>query len=83
MRSVVCLLLLTFCLVLNAQNVNIPDANFKNALLTHQPTIDTNSDGEIQVSEAEDYTGTISCLMKGIIDLTGIEAFVNITKLYI
>jgi len=33
------------------QVVNIPDANFKTALPNHVPVINTNADGEIQVSE--------------------------------
>lgn len=65
----------------NAQTVNIPDQNFKNALLNHIPVIDTNADGEIQVSEAQAVTA-INVQGKGIQDLTGIEAFVNITHLY-
>jgi|GEM_PF-5948635 len=39
----------------HGQIVIIPDVNFKNALLTHTPAIDTNNDGEIQVSEAEAF----------------------------
>jgi len=61
--------------------VNIPDTNFKNALLTHTPTIDTNGDGEIQCDEADAFTGLLNVSAKGIADLTGIEAFVNITQL--
>lgn len=64
----------------SAQNVNIPDANFKNHLLSIS-TINTNSDGEIQVSEAAAYTGFINASGKSISDLTGIEAFTNITGL--
>ncbi|MCG2418401.1 hypothetical protein K8089_05145 [Aequorivita sp. F47161] len=66
----------------SAQIVNIPDANFKNALLNHNPVIDTNGDGEIQVSEAEVVTqlGYLTELRdKGIENLTGIEAFINLT----
>jgi len=63
------------------QIVNIPDANFKNALLNHFPVIDTNNDGEIQVSEAIAYTGTLNVESQNIADMTGIEAFVNITFL--
>jgi len=69
-----------------AQNVNIPDNNFKNKLLIHYPLIDTNNDGEIQFSEAEAITETID--VSGtfanpgeITDLTGIEAFINIDEL--
>ncbi len=60
--------------------VYIPDANFKAHLLS--TSINTNGDAEIQVSEAEAFTGTINCSNKNIADLTGIEAFVNITKLF-
>ena len=67
---------------LQAQNVNIPDANFKNALLNHTPVIDTNGDGEVQVSEANAFTGAMEVTNKYIMDLIGIEAFVNLTELY-
>jgi len=67
---------------INAQEiVNIPDANFKNALLNHNPVVDLNNDGEIQVSEAEAYTETLNLDSQNIADLTGIEAFVNLTGL--
>lgn len=65
----------------NAQIVNIPDVNFKAALISHSPVIDTNGDGEIQVSEAEAYTGEIYVGYKNIADLTGIETFVNLKEL--
>ena len=74
------LLLLSITFSINAQIVNIPDANFKNALLNYQTTIDTNGDGEIQVSEAENIT-SLSFNSSDITDLTGIEAFVNIRDL--
>lgn len=61
--------------------INIPDANFKAALLAHTPIIDTNDDDEIQVSEAAALTGHLNVPNKGINDLTGIEYFVNITQL--
>ncbi len=81
--------LIFFCLAVqlcvrnevNAQNVNIPDANFK-ANLVGNASINTNGDTEIQVSEAEAFTGTINVAAKGIADLAGIEAFVAITGLY-
>lgn len=63
-----------------AQNVNIPDANFKTYLLA-DTAINTNSDSEISIAEAQTFTGTISAINLGITDLTGIEAFVNITTL--
>lgn len=60
-----------------AQNVNIPDAAFK-AILVGDPNINTNNDGEIQVSEAEAYTGGIGDGIGRVSDATGIEAFINI-----
>ncbi|AXG71518.1 internalin-J [Kordia sp. SMS9] len=63
------------------QIVNIPDSNFKTALLNHSPVIDTNGDNEIQVSEAFQFNGTLNVTDKNISDLTGIQAFVNITTL--
>ncbi|MBU2929808.1 T9SS-dependent choice-of-anchor J family protein [Winogradskyella psychrotolerans] len=64
-----------------SQNVTIPDANFKTALLNHDPIIDTNSDGEIQVTEAEAYAGSINVASSDIAELTGIESFLSITAL--
>ncbi|AUC14555.1 hypothetical protein BTO06_05070 [Tenacibaculum sp. SZ-18] len=61
--------------------VNIPDTNFKNVLLNHTPTIDTNGDNEIQITEAESFTGIISANSASISDLTGIEAFINLSEL--
>jgi len=63
-----------------SQNVTIPDANFK-ACLVGNTNINTNFDGEIQVSEAISFTGYISCIGDNISDLTGIESFINITEL--
>ena len=76
----------TFALILitslsYAQIVNIPDPNFKNALLTHEPVIDTNNDGEIQYSEAE-ATIALWAFNSGINDLTGLEAFINLEEIY-
>ena len=64
-----------------SQNVTIPDTNFKAALLAHSPIIDTNDDGEIQVTEAEAFTGSLELYSKGITDMTGVEAFINLTSL--
>lgn len=65
---------------LTAQFVNIPDANFKAALLA-DGTINTLSDGEISFSEAAAFTGTMDVSSQGINDMTGIEAFYNMTGL--
>ena len=81
--SIFMVLLITLSLKMHAQNVTIPDANFKNALV--ELGVDTNEDNEIQVNEAADYTGvagSMSLSNRNISDITGIEAFVNITELY-
>lgn len=65
---------------LNAQNVNIPDPNFKSYLLVNNGT-NPNGDNEIQVSEATAFTGTMNVSSANISDLTGIEAFTSLTVL--
>ncbi|MDO5969608.1 leucine-rich repeat domain-containing protein, partial [Flavivirga aquimarina] len=60
--------------------VNIPDVNFKNYLINNTD-INTNNDMEISCSEAAAFTGTMHVSFNNIADLTGIEAFVNITYL--
>ncbi|MCH7534719.1 MAG: T9SS type A sorting domain-containing protein [Bacteroidetes bacterium] len=62
------------------QLVNIPDANFK-AYLLGDSLINTNGDGEIQVSEASAFTGDMVVNGLEISDLTGIEAFTSLTYL--
>lgn len=59
-----------------AQNVNIPDANFKSYLI-NVANVDTNNDSEISIAEAEAYSGYLFMDNLGITDLTGFEAFVN------
>lgn len=76
----------------------IPDEIFKNTLVNTNTVdtnndgigdikVDTNNDGEIQRSEAERIGSLILTFDSGSIsryvDLTGIENFVNITKLYV
>jgi len=63
-----------------AQIVNIPDANFKAALVNNS-SINTNMDAEIQVSEASVFNGAINVSQLNITDLTGIEAFVALDSL--
>ena len=60
--------------------VIIPDANFKAKLI--ELGIDTNNDGEIQYSEAGVETGTLDVSGSNIADLTGLEAFINLTGLH-
>ena len=79
-------LILLFCLFIlpvfvSAQIVNIPDSIFK-AYLVGNTAINTNGDGEIQVTEASAFTGTIGVSSPGISDLTGIEAFTALTVLW-
>ena len=72
----------------NAQIVDIPDANFKNALVNTicadvngdgqvNSDVDTNDDGEIQVSEAE-AVHTLYVFERDISSLSGIEFFINL-----
>ncbi|NJX16289.1 T9SS type A sorting domain-containing protein [Tamlana crocina] len=65
---------------IHAQNVNIPDANFKSYLVGNS-SINTDSDGEISVAEAQAFSGELLINGLSISDLTGIEAFVSITRL--
>ncbi len=65
-----------------AQVVNIPDEIFLEYILLYT-TVDANLDGQIQISEAEAYTGTINVYNSGAKDLTGLEAFKNITILQV
>ena len=68
------------CSFAYSQNVIITDANFK-AYLIGNSDINTNGDGEIQLSEANNFTGSIDCPSRNIASLTGIEAFVKINQL--
>jgi len=87
MKTIFTFLAVIASFAVSAQIVNIPDANFKQRLLLWHNEIDTNHDNEIQVSEAENFTGRINIQgspnYPGFIkDLTGIEAFINLTELY-
>lgn len=66
--------------VIAAENVTIPDANFKAALVANK-ALDKNGDGEIQLSEAKNFKGELNLSRRDIADLTGIEAFEELTKL--
>jgi len=61
-----------------SQIVNIPDAKFKQSLI--DLGVDENSDGQIQLSEAQIIT-SLKLSSKSISSLSGIEAFVNLTSL--
>lgn len=73
-------LIILICTLLTgySQNITIPNITFKNYLLLK---FDTNFDREISKEEAEAVTGTIKVSYEKINDLTGLEAFINITGL--
>ncbi len=62
------------------EEINIPDANFKAALLRING-IDANRDQRISVAEAQAFKGQIYIDNQGITDATGIEYFTNIVSL--
>lgn len=76
-----------------AQIVNIPDANFKFTLVNNNVVdidgdfigdidVDTNNDGEIQVTEAEAVLVlNLNGRLGGVSSIQGIESFVNVTWL--
>ncbi|MEI7596956.1 MAG: InlB B-repeat-containing protein, partial [Bacteroidota bacterium] len=61
-------------------NIQFADAAFKSALLAI-PSIDANSDGEIDCSEASSYSGTIDVSGKSISNVTELKFFTAITEL--
>jgi hypothetical protein len=63
-----------------AQIVDIPDPAFKAKLLSYNPPIDTNADGEIQVSEASAVT-QLSFYQCNFDNMTGIQSFTNLEHL--
>lgn len=93
-KSILSLLLLFFSALFYSQNVNIPDQAFKNFLINITPNtyqardlignytkVDSNNDGEIQFSEAENISYISPSTNQDIKDLTGIEHFVNLTEI--
>jgi hypothetical protein len=86
----------TFNLVLTNPNIlNITDAYFKHQLVSSQNTsnfldlsgnsiitVDTNGDGEIQVSEAQQIA-EIGINGSNLISLEGINSFINLKKIYV
>ncbi|KGO84264.1 hypothetical protein Q763_00525 [Flavobacterium beibuense F44-8] len=93
MKKKLLYLLLLFSGIASAQIVNIPDANFKNKLLSANTTnniakdengvaikIDQNNDYEIQESEAL-LVWELSLFSAGMADATGLEYFTNLRSL--
>jgi len=74
-------LLLLFSVFSYSQIITFPDENFKNALINHDPVIDTNGNGEIEISEAKAAI-RILVFNANISQLTGIEYFINLEDLY-
>lgn len=58
--------------------VNIPDINFRNYLLGNS-AINTNGDSLIHCNEARIFAGSMNCNNLNIADVTGLEAFVNVS----
>lgn len=81
MKKLLLLGILFLSTQMSAQIVDIPDTNFKNALLNHDPVIDTNGDDEIQVTEAEAFAGYMNVSGKDIISMSGLDAFSNLVGL--
>ena len=81
MKKYIFLFIVLFITInINAQNVNIPDPNFKSFLLSSLQ-FNPNQDTEISITEANAFTGLMDCSGLNISDLTGVEAFVNMTEL--
>ncbi|MCT4580429.1 MAG: hypothetical protein N4A35_03350 [Flavobacteriales bacterium] len=74
------LLILCSPVICLGQNIIIPDVVFK-AYLVNNPAINTNNDNEIQLLEAQAFSGGINVCNKGISDLSGIEYFINLRLL--
>ncbi len=91
MKNVFILLLLAFCVHINAQIIHFPDPNFKWVLVNSKCVdingdskgdidADFNNDGEIDVDEALQLD-SLFLYRKGIENLGGIENFKNLTYL--
>jgi len=89
-KSYALVLISLFSFLAQAQIVDIPDPNFKNALVNtncvgnssnqYLTDVDTNDDGEVQIEEALAVT-KLSVTNQNIADLTGIEYFGNLSIL--
>lgn len=70
-----------FCSLSFAQYTPIPDIAFEQQLINDGIDSNTTIDGQILTSEANNYAGALDIANSGISDLTGIEAFFNITSI--
>lgn len=84
--------LLFISVISHAQIVNIPDANFKDALVNSMCVdidgdnvgdidADTNDDGEIQLTEAEAIV-VLTIFNRNISSIEGIQSFINLEELH-
>ena len=91
MKNVQLTILLLFATILSvtAQNINIPDAVFKAELTTTNcvfvndvavGSVDTNGDGEVQISEALAVT-ELRLTNEQTSNITGLEAFTNLEEI--
>lgn len=81
MKKLLLLAIVFSSLVINAQNVYIPDASFRAYLNTYFPSYMVASSDSLDSVLAASYSGTMDCHLKNITDLTGIECFTNLTML--
>lgn len=90
MKKLYILFFLTIGFLGNAQIINFPDVNFKNTLLLSNVAenlsgalfiIDSNNNGEIEVSEAL-QVGKLNLFTQNISNLSGIEYFSNLKELF-
>lgn len=90
-KNFILYIFLTTSSILFAQQVSIPDINFKNALVNDlvvdtdndsigDQNVDINNDGEIQISEAEAVLNLITSNQE-ISSLEGIQSFINLQYL--
>lgn len=82
MKKIIFSALLSAGLLANAQIVEIPDVNLKNVLVGKEE-LNTNGDGEIQLSEANAYSEVLHLPAGNISNLTGLETLVNMEGLVI
>lgn len=62
-----------------AQYTSIPDLNFEQELINNGSDTEGVLDSQILTIDAVAFSGDLNIANKGILDLTGIEAFINIT----
>lgn len=93
MKRIYLFIAVLFAINVNAQNIDFPDSSFKAKLLLSAPSndigqgisqnnlkIDTNGDGEISLTEAQNIY-FLNIGSAGITDLEGIQHFVNLKSL--